>query len=57
MVVDRKRRDPVAPARAAKPVRLEKKSHLTPEGLPVQSFRTVTQADAPQAEALRLIKM
>jgi hypothetical protein len=57
MVVDRKRRDPVAPARASKSVRLEKKTHLTPEGLPVQSFRTVTQADAPQAEALRLIKM
>ena len=83
LVVDRKRRDPVAPARASNSVRLKKKAHLTPEGLPVQSFRTllahlgtrcrnrcvvagdpkettffqVTEADALQAEALRLIKM
>ncbi len=83
LVVDRKRRDPVAPARASESVRLKKKTHLTPEGLPVQSFRTllahlgtrsrntcvasgdpqqttfsqVTEADALQAEALRLIKM
>ena len=83
LVVDRLRRDPVAPARASNSVRLKKKAHLTPEGLPVQSFRTllahlgtrcrnrcvvagdpnettflqVTEADALQAEALRLIKM
>jgi transposase len=83
LVVDRKRRDPVAPARASESVRLKKKTHLTPEGLPVQSFRTllahlgtrsrntcvasgdpqqttfsqVTEADALQAEALRLVKM
>ena len=47
----------MAPARASKSVRLKKKTQLTPEGLPVQSFRTVTQADALQAETLRLIKM
>ena len=41
LVVDRKRRDPVAPARASKSVRLKKKTHLTPESLPVQSFRTL----------------
>jgi hypothetical protein len=41
LVVDRKRRDPVAPARASKSVRLKKRTHLTPEGLPVQSFRTL----------------
>jgi len=41
LVVDRKRRDPVAPARASESVRLKKKTHLTPEGLPVQSFRTL----------------
>ena len=83
LAVDRKRRDPVPPARASQSVRLKKKTHLTPEGLPVQSFRTllahlgtrcrntcvvtgdpkqttffqVTEADALQAEALRLIKM
>jgi transposase len=83
LVVDRKHRDPVAPARASESVRLKKRTHLTPEGLPVQSFRTllahlgtrcrntcvvpgdpqettffqVTEADALQAEALRLIKM
>jgi transposase len=83
LVVDRNRRDPVAPARASESVRLKKRTHLTPEGLPVQSFRTllahlgtrcrnscvvagdsnettffqVTEADALQAEALRLIKM
>jgi transposase len=83
LVVDRKRRDPVAPARASESVRLKKKTHRTPEGLPVQSFRTllahlgtrcrntcvvtgdpngttffqVTEADALQAEALRLIKV
>jgi transposase len=83
LVVDRRRRDPVAPARASESVRRKKKAHKTPEGLPVQSFRTllahlgtrcrntcvvtgdpkgttffqVTEADALQAEALRLIKV
>lgn len=83
LVVDRKRRDPVAPARASESVRLKKKAHRTPDGLPVQSLRTllahlgtrcrntcvvtgdpngttffqVTEADALQAEALRLIKV
>jgi transposase len=41
LVVDRKRRDPVAPARASESARLKKKTHRTPEGLPVQSFRTL----------------
>jgi transposase len=41
LVVDRKRRDPVAPARASESVRLKKKTHRTPEGLPIQSFRTL----------------
>jgi transposase len=80
---DRPRRDPVRPARASESARLKKKTHTTPEGLPVHSFRSllahlgtrcrntcvvtgdpqgttfrqVTEADALQAEALRLIKM
>ena len=80
---DRRRRDPVAPARASESARLKKKTHKTAGDLPVQSFRTllahlgtrcrnscvvagdpkqtkffqVTDADALQAEALRLIKM
>jgi transposase len=80
---DRPRRDPVAAARPSESARLKKKTHKTPGGLPVQSFRTlmahlgtrcrnacvmtadpnqtrfdqVTEADALQAEALRLIKM
>jgi transposase len=41
LVVDRKRRDPVAPAKASKSARLKKKTHLTADGLPVQSFRTL----------------
>jgi transposase len=79
--VDRRRRDPVAPARTSESARHKKKTHVTPGGLPVQSFRTlmahlgtrcrnlcivsadpnrtpfrqVTEADALQAEALRLI--
>jgi Transposase DDE domain len=83
LAVDRKRRDPVLPAQASQSARLKKKTHKTPDGLPVQSFRTliahlgarsrntcvvtgdpkqttfyqVTEADALQAEALRLIKM
>jgi transposase len=83
LVVDRVRRDPVRPARASASARLKKKTHTTPGGLPVHSFRTllahlgtrcrntcvvhgdpyqttfrqVTEADALQAEALRLIKM
>jgi transposase len=83
LVVDRPRRDPVRPARASASARQKKKTHITPEGLPVHSFRTllahlgtrcrntcvvtgdphqrifrqVTEADALQAEALRLIKM
>jgi transposase len=83
LAVDRRNRDPVAPARASVSARQKKKTHATPGGLPVQSFRTlmahlgtrccntcivsadpnltpfrqVTEADALQAEALRLIKM
>jgi transposase len=41
LVVDRKSRDPVAPAKASESARLKKKTHLTPDGLPVQSFRTL----------------
>ena len=81
--LDRKTRDPVAPAQASASVRQKKSTHMTPDGLPVQSYRTlmahlatrvrntcvvtgdpkqrtfsqVTDADALQAEALRLIKM
>ncbi len=81
LAVDRRRRDPVAPAQASESARLKKKTHMTSGGLPVQSFRTllahlgtrcrntcvvtadpnqttfrqVTEADALQAEALRLI--
>jgi transposase len=80
---DRPRRDPVAPAKPSESAKLKKKTHKTPGGLPVQSFRTLmshlgtrcrntcvmtadpnqtafhqmTEADALQSEALRLIKM
>jgi transposase len=80
---DRPRRDPVAAAKPSESAKLKKKTHKTPGGLPVQSFRTLmahlgtrcrntcvmttdpnqtrfdqlTEADALQAEALRLIKM
>jgi transposase len=80
---DRRRRDPVAPAKPSESAQLKKKTHTTPGGLPVQSFRTlmahlgtrcrntcvmnadpnqtgfhqVTEADALQSEALRLIKV
>jgi transposase len=83
LAVDRLHRDPVAPARASESARLKKQTHVTPDRLPVQSFRTllahlatrcrntcvvtgdpkqttfrqVTEADALQAEALRLIRM
>lgn len=83
LVVDRPRRDSVRPARASASAQQKKKTHTTPEGLPVHSFRTllahlgtrcrhtcvvpgdprqttfrqVTEVDAVQAEALRLIKM
>jgi transposase len=79
---DRKVRDPVAPARASNSVRLKKKTHVTPDGLPVHSFRSllahlgtrcrntcvvvgdstettfrqVTEADALQTQALRLVR-
>jgi transposase len=38
---DRRRRDPVAPAQSSKSVLEKKKTHTTPAGLPVQSFRTL----------------
>ena len=83
LAVDRRRRDPVAPAQASESARRKKTTHTTSGGLPVQSFRTllahlgtrcqntcevsadahrmtfrqVTEADALQAEALRLIMM
>jgi transposase len=83
LVVDRNRRDPVAPAKASESALLKKKTKSTPDGFPVHSFRTllahlgvrsrntcvvtgdpkqtmffqVTDPDALQAEALRLIRM
>jgi transposase len=83
LALDRPCRDPVRPARASESARLKKKTHVTANGLPVQSFRTllahlgtrcrntcvvagdplettfrqVTEADALQTEATRLIKM
>src|SRR5947208_2618791 len=41
LVVDRCTRDPVAPARASESARRKKKTHTTPGGLSVQSFRTL----------------
>src|SRR3954447_2788058 len=41
LVEDRRRRDPVAPARASESARRKKKTHRTSGGLPVQSFRTL----------------
>jgi hypothetical protein len=41
LAVDRLHRDPVAPARASKSARLKKRTHTTPEGLPVHSFRSL----------------
>jgi transposase len=41
LTVDRRTRDPVAPARASESARRKKKTHVTPAGLPVQSFRTL----------------
>jgi transposase len=41
LVEDRQRRDPVRPARSSESARQKKITHRTPEGLPVQSFRTL----------------
>ena len=41
LAVDRRNRDPVAPARASESVREKKETHTTPSGLPVHSFRTL----------------
>src|SRR5512133_3709511 len=41
LTVDRRNRDPVAPAQASESARQKKKTHVTPGGLPVQSFRTL----------------
>jgi transposase len=41
LALDRPRRDPVRPARASESARLKKKTHVTADGLPVQSFRTL----------------
>jgi transposase len=38
---DRPRRGPVAPAKPSESAQLKKKTHKTPGGLPVQSFRTL----------------
>ena len=38
---DRNRRHPVAPAQASKSARRKKETHLTPDGLPVHSYRTL----------------
>ena len=41
LAVDRRHRDPVAPAKASESSREKKRSHVTPQGLPVHSFRTL----------------
>jgi transposase len=41
LAADRTRRDPVLPAQASQSARLKKRTHKTPDGLPVQSFRTL----------------
>src|SRR4051795_1910096 len=41
LAVNRRDRDPVAPARASESARRKKEAHATPGGLPVQSFRTL----------------
>jgi transposase len=41
LTVDRRNRDPVAPAQASESARRKKKTHVTLSGLPVQSFRTL----------------
>jgi transposase len=41
LAVDRRRRDPVAPARASESARLKKRTHATPDGVPVHSLRTL----------------
>jgi hypothetical protein len=41
LAVDRRQRDPVAPARASESARRKKKTHVTSGGLPVHSFRTL----------------
>ena len=41
LAADRQRRDPVLPARASESARRKKKTHETPAGPPVQSFRTL----------------
>lgn len=38
---DRKRRDPILPAKASASAKLKKTTHQTPEGLPVHSFETL----------------
>jgi Transposase DDE domain len=41
LAADRLHRDPVAPAQASRSARLKKRTHATPEGLPVHSFRSL----------------
>jgi transposase len=41
LAVDRRWRDPNAPAQASESVRIKKQTHTTPEGLRVHSFRTL----------------
>jgi transposase len=41
LAADRRTRDPVAPAQSSASARRKKKTHATPGGLPVQSFRTL----------------
>jgi transposase len=38
---DRKRRDPVLPAKPSESVKMKKRTHLTPDGLPVHDFESL----------------
>ena len=53
---DRKRRDPVLPARGSESVEAKKLTHQTADGLPVQSFRTLLLDLASRARVTYRLK-
>jgi hypothetical protein len=56
LAAERKRRDPVAPPEPSPAVKQKKATRRTPEGLPVQSFRTLISALGTRCKNLCRVK-
>jgi len=56
LIADRKRRDPISPAKPSESVKQKKATHQTEDGLPIHSFETLMDALATRCRVTNKIK-